>query len=41
MDHPTGEQEAQFEEPSNDDIDRETREREMAIWVATRGGHNS
>jgi len=24
----------------NDEIDRETREREMAIWVATRGGHN-
>ena len=40
MDHPTGEQEAQFEEPIDDDIDRDTREREMAIWVATRGGHN-
>jgi hypothetical protein len=40
MDHPTGEQEAQFEEPTDDDIDRDVREREMAIWVATRGGHN-
>jgi len=40
MDHPTGEQEAQFEEPTDDDIDRDTREREMAIWVSTRGGHN-
>ena len=40
MDHPTGEQETQFEEPTDDDIDRERREREMAIWVATRGGHN-
>ena len=40
MNHPTGEQESQFEEPTDDDIDRDVREREMAIWVATRGGHN-
>tara|TARA_B100001113_G_C21116760_1_gene625651 strand:- start:443 stop:2290 length:1848 start_codon:yes stop_codon:yes gene_type:complete len=33
MDHPT----AHLEET---DDDREVREREMAIWVATRGGHN-